>query len=93
MEPAACTPGSYSAGQRAYACTLCAAGKYQPERNATVCVRCAPGSFFTEGSSLDLPAACGPSTFANTTDADDNPNCFDYPPGSFCPGGAAAPKA
>jgi hypothetical protein len=70
-------------------CNLCPTGSYQSVGGATACIRCTAPSFCPEGASLELPANCPPRTYANMSDSDGIPQCFDCLAGHFCAGGAA----
>jgi len=88
-----CRAGSFASGEGNEACKRCPQGFYQSATGATSCLRCAAGKFCPAGASLELPATCDPGTYANMTDDDGIPDCFDCPVGSSCGGGGAPPLA
>ena len=91
LEPVACSPGTHAPTSRLSRCVLCAAGLYQDESNATACKRCDPGDFCPEGASLRLAPICAPGLYANRTDPDGEPDCFECEPGFSCAGGGQPP--
>ena len=66
-------------------CDPCAAGYYQDEPGQSSCNKCNAGSYCPQGSSIELMANCEQGTYANSTDADGHPQCFDFSWGSFSP--------
>ena len=88
-----CRPGTFSAQEGSDACTSCAAGSYQAASNATACEACDAGDFCPEGASLRLAPTCAAGTFANASEIDGEPECFECGVGFACAGGAARPTA
>ena len=86
-----CSKGTYAAAERSQLCDACPEGKYQGDEGASACTECDDGFTCPEGSVVMIPAACEPGTYANVTDGDGLPDCFDCPAGSSCPGGGAPP--
>ena len=69
----------------------CDAGSYQDETNASSCKLCDAGDFCPAGASLKLAPTCTPGTYANMSEADGEPECFECNPGFECAGGGRPP--
>ena len=91
--PLPCSPGSHAPTHELGRCVLCMAGSYQAASNATACEACDAGDFCPEGASLRLAPTCEAGTFANASEIDGEPECFECEAGFACAGGAARPTA
>ena len=67
---------------------------YQGTEGATGCEACPDGFTCPRGSSVPLPAACGPGTYPQSVaDSASDLNCTECARGFECVGGARPPKA
>jgi predicted outer membrane repeat protein len=92
LRPTACNPGSHAPLLEMSQCLMCPAGKYQDKPQAIECKPCDTGDFCPEGATLKLAPTCLPGTYANISDTDGDPECFDCPRGHYCGGGGRAPS-
>jgi len=84
-----CLAGTVARDDGSSVCEMCPQGYYQSDGGRTDCIKCRAGSYCPEGTKHEFAATCEPGTYANVTDDDGDPGCFNCPAGFSCAGGGS----
>ena len=69
-------------------CTACGGGKFQDTEGATACKACTSGYYCTDGAAAALPCPKGTRQNLGLPYMDEESDCIDCKPGTFCPVGS-----